>query len=179
MLITGIVDRVVARPSTFGEMWSIAVDNTYYGFKKVKPSCNVGDSVQFQATQNAKGFWDADPKSLAKAEAQQPKAASSPSGNVSTPSTGGTGYNDRQDAISYQSARNAAQTQVDLYLNASAIPFPAKAKESDRKAIIDLYVAKQTEEFFEDTKRLKPAVLSTEKLETVSADSFDDEKLPF
>jgi len=81
-------------------------------------------------------------------ESEAPKGAST---SAAPAARSAGGYNDpaRQDAISYQSARNAALDAVKLLVVVDGIKFTAK---SDKKAILDALVDEYTVLYFRDVE---------------------------
>jgi hypothetical protein len=86
-MVNGVIKQVLTKPWQDKTFYSIQLvnDNTFYGFGAAKPKAAVGDFVAFHAAQNSKGFWQADPQSLA-IEA-----------NPSPVRSGATAYNPQKD----------------------------------------------------------------------------------
>lgn len=168
MLVTGYVEKVSANN---GGIWSLKVDNVYYGTYRTEPKCKVGDYVSFEATQKDK-YFNADPKTIklaqppAKAEPvkeEAPPKAAAPAKSSWVPDK------DRQDSITYQSARKDALELTSMLLSAGLVDLGNKAsKKADAIGIVEMYVDRFTMRFFEDTKNLKPKAAVTAEVATTS-----------
>lgn len=168
MNISGVVEKVVERPGKYGSMYSMKVDNTFYGTKGKKPPCKEGDYVTFEATQSDKGYWDANPDTIKGAINVAGKAAETtpPATRAWVPDT------DRQNSIIYQSSRKDALELVGVLLQNNLIDL-GKAKKADAIELVEGYVDRYTLRFYEDTRRLSP-VMPDEKAE----EEFKDD-IPF
>ena len=80
-MISGIVKSVIERPWGNKTMYSVAVidQDGLFGFGSWNPRVVPGDKVEFQASKNPKGFWQADKDTL-KVEAGKEEVVS----NVTT-----------------------------------------------------------------------------------------------
>lgn len=54
----GQIQAVDSRPSQYGTMWRVQINGSWMGAGKVQPP-PVGTMVNYDATQNARGYWDA------------------------------------------------------------------------------------------------------------------------
>jgi len=150
MIVTGQIEKIAIKKTQYGDYYDAYVNGTKYGIGKKRPAFSDGDWVTFEAEQNEKGFYNADPTTFKKVE---PKTKTSTT--ASTGETKRTWVPDdkRQDSISYQAARNSALVFVDLLLKAEKVDF-GKMKGADSIALLETYVDNYTTRFFEDTKNL-------------------------
>lgn len=175
-LISGVVEKKGSRVAGDGNTyWDLTVNGVRYGFGRNQPKCNEGDNVSFEASQNDKGFWNANVKTLARASA--PVAA--PTVPAAAGNTRAWFPDDkRQDSITYQSARKDAIEVAKALLSAGLMEFGAKAKLGDKQEITLALIDKMTVQYFNDTKVLMPLSMRVSKSENkvVPADpEFDDE----
>lgn len=177
MLITGYVERVTNKNG----IWAVVVDNVRYGFYKTEPKCKENDYVSFEADQKG-DFWNAKPATLKRAQppAGQAQSDTAPAKSTWVPDAA------RQDSITFQSARKDALQLVEILAAKDLIDLGTKSKKADAIGVIELYVDRFTERFFEDTKLLKPATsrtsapVASDSGVNVANDSFqDDTDLPF
>jgi hypothetical protein len=136
-MVQGIVYKVFSRQVGRGTAYSIKLDgdDRYYGAGFTRPAIEAGDSVKFSVRQNAKGYWDADLKTLVKQD-QTPKVMTNSVGNMSKDD-----YWRRKEerdlkndeARNVGAARNTAIAFVDLLAKHDAIAWPAKAKQGDKE----------------------------------------------
>lgn len=197
MLIQGVVERVQEYPSKYQDkwgkpkpsMWAMVVDNQRYSLGQVKPPAQ-GTSVRFEATQDAKGYWNADGSTLSTVTAAQPAqavAAKSPTVSVTDL---------RQDSIIYQSSRKDSLEFVNMLLANGLIDF-GKAKGAQKIEMVEIFLDNYTTRFFDDCKRLSPpehgSPVEAEPIAEAQAlakparkakavepvDSFEDDDLPF
>jgi 2C-methyl-D-erythritol 2,4-cyclodiphosphate synthase len=77
-MVEGVVYRVFEKPTKFGKMYSVKLmdDPQYYGTGRNAPPVREGQQVQFNASQNERGYWDADVKSFKVVEASVSAAPS-------------------------------------------------------------------------------------------------------
>jgi len=150
MIVTGQIEKIAVKETQWGKYYDVHVNDTKYGIGKKRPAFSDGDWVTFEAEQNEKGYYNADPTTFKKAEPMKAKASTTPA-----PETRKTWVPDdkRQDSISYQAARNSALAFVDLLLKAEKVDF-GKMKGADSIALLETYVDNYTTRFFEDTKNL-------------------------
>lgn len=157
MLIQGVVERVQEYPSKYQDkggkpkpsVWAMVVDNTRYSLGTVKPPAQ-GTSVRFEATQDAKGYWNADGSTLTTA-APQAQAYAAVASKVPTVSVTDL----RQDSIIYQSSRKDSLEFVNMLLANGLIDF-GKAKGAQKIEMVEIFLDNYTTRFFDDCKRLAP-----------------------
>lgn len=175
----GFIEGFTSRPGQYGMMHSVKIDNINYGTKGTKVPFNEGDYVEFEAVQNAKGYWDADPKSFKKADAPASSQTAKPATKAWQPDS------DRQAIIQLQSSRNSAIAMVDLLCKSGAVDISKVKSGADKIEMIELYVDKFTERFQEDTKRGAPPEhpvaekVSKTKTAPVQEEFKDDDEIPF
>jgi len=149
MIIKGIVYKIFSRPAGRGTAYSIKLDgnDTYYsaGFKD--PGLGAGDSVQFEAAQNEKGYWQADIKSLRKVD-PEPQVANKSVAGVA----GKDDYWSRKEQrdLANDNARNVGASTntaiafVELLLKSDAIKIPTKMQDREEviAGLVDYYAKK-------------------------------------
>lgn len=163
MLKSGVVEAIKSRDAQYGVLWSIKVDNVYYSTKKVEPKCKKGDHISFEASQNEKGYWDADPKTIKLVVAEAPAVPTKTAIKVDAYEKEASASKkqewvsdvDKQNSIVYQNARNAALELVGLLLSKDLIDF-GKTKGAGKIELIETFLDRYTVRFQEDTKRLAP-----------------------
>lgn len=181
--ITGVVTKIWANQTKVGTTYAIVVDNVRYGLYKTKPSCSEGDYVTFEAEQKG-DFWNADPKTIKKAEGgpTQPAVASTGGGSYATK------QDDRQDSIIYQSSRKDALHFLEIAVAAGVVDLGTKTAGKKIEAL-NLFVDKQTQRYFEDVKNLghteveaTPKATKAEKVvkpEPVESEEDPNDDIPF
>ncbi len=153
MIVTGRVSQVVERGTKFGSYYDIVVDGRKYGHGKKKPAFSDGDYVTFEA--EAKGdFFNADPSSFKKVQVATEAAPSAVAAAVSTSGKKWIPEVDRQDSITYQSARKDALQLTQILIEAGKMDF-GKMKGAEAIDMVEMYVDNYTQRFFKDTKNLK------------------------
>lgn len=109
-MIVGKVQATSSKPTSYGTMYNIKVENEWYGCGKDNPGCSEGDLVQFKMVQkgnfkNVQGNVTVLEKATASAPQQQ------------TQQQGGSTFKDtRQHHIEMQSSRAVAASLVALML---------------------------------------------------------------
>lgn len=144
---TGVVEKLYANQTKVGTTYAFIVDGQRYGTYKTKPACSEGDYISFDAEKKG-DFWNADPKSIKKAEGGPVKAAPT----QASPSYA-TKQDDRQDSIIYQSSRKDALQFLDIAVAAGVVDLGTKTAGKKIEAL-NLFVDKQTQRYFEDVKNL-------------------------
>lgn len=137
-MITGIVDKVLTKAWNGKTFYSLAlVNDKIYGFGMFKPSANVGDTVSFEAKENAKGYMEAD-KTTLKVTKGESKVVSGGSVRASS-MMGKDDYWSRKEARDIENdklrtigaSRNTAIAWVDLLIKAEALKLPTKVSERE------------------------------------------------
>lgn len=60
-MVSGVVEQVVSRPLAGGAtLYSLKVGGKFYGFGRAMPACQQGNTVQFDASMNQKGYMQGD-----------------------------------------------------------------------------------------------------------------------
>lgn len=152
--------------------WSLKVGETWYSAGKSEPKVTKGDLVQFEAEQNDRGYWNANTKTLKKATREAPSGVSE---GTTAPakaggySGGGNGYNSperlaadekRQHSIEFQAARNSAIEFVGKLLSAGIVALGGN--KAEQTGIVELYLAKYTNQFYADTQKLEASAPNAE-----------------
>lgn len=175
-VIKGVVEKKLESMTSAGVTYALVIDNVRYGFYKTNPKCNEGDTVTFAAKTNG-NFWNADPKTFRVVAAE---AAPTDGATTRTATPKWVPDKDRQEAISYQSARKDALEIVGMMLGASVLDMGKSKTVADKMEVIEAYVDKYTSRFFQDTKDLGHVGKEASKPEVKAAapDDFNDE-IPF
>lgn len=164
-IVKGVVERLSEKEGKFGLQCGAKVGETWYDLGKTKMGLREGDSVEFQATQNERGYWRIDKGTIKPVEA--PVAASVPVGASARAGSTASAYKDnRQDSIVMQSSRKDALEFVKLLVEVGAVDF-GKAKGADKQAIAEAYVDKYTDHFVEEVTALKTSPMQSVETETV------------
>lgn len=175
MQVQGFVSKINVKPTQYGNMHDLVVNNTFYGAGKYPPKgIAVGDYVQFEATQKpGSKYWNVAPGSLTKMD--KPAGVAPPTA-APTYNGGNKGFDDRQTVISKQAALNSAMTFVSLLTQAGALPIakkdmtPAKAADAVLGIVdhyTDLFYKQSTGESFPREDR---EVTDIAKAEVADAD---------
>lgn len=186
-MIRGYVESLSSRPGQYGLMHSMKVDNVNYGTKSTMPPCRQGDFVEFSAVQNAKGYWDADAKSIKVLPTGAP-AAPAPVPQFPVPAPGpaprpAVPYVDRNDSIVYQSSRKDALQLLDIMATVGTIDFGKAKNMAAKQEILEMHLDKLTQRFIEDVKRGMPPEHPAEEVKVRKAkaatEEFEDDDIPF
>ena len=151
-------------------VYNVVIGGKKYGAGFNKPPAEVGQTVEFDASQNQKGYWDA--KNIRVTAAVAPPAA--PAGNGGN-FGGGSSYNDREMSILIQSCRKDAIAGASALLAAGALPLGQK--KGEMADVFWAYVQNITEVLYKDTR----AVIDNggfDYQDAPVADETDDE-IPF
>lgn len=179
--ITGVVEALSSKDTSFGEMWNARVNGTNYGMGKFKPKFGVGDNISFSVTYNGK-YANVDYKSLVVEPGTGGPAAPQKSfGQATKAAGGGMGKDDywerkelkdeqRQGIISRQSALNSSLAFVAILAQSGALPAPAKAK--DQVTTLENIVAHYRDKFLAEA--LQTDVVS-EKEDPVTGEAIDND----
>lgn len=185
-VISGVVEYI-GQKSGF---WNIKLDDDqWYGFGKTEPKCAKGDTIEFDVEYNGR-YANAANKTLNVLErAQRGGGGASRGGNTQqrdSGSRGNSGYREgrtrprasddqssskspaksawdegRQNSIVFQSARKDALEFVKLLGTLNLMEL--KGSKSDQMGAVELYVAKFTEQFYDDTSELKASTPNFDK----------------
>lgn len=176
MIVTGKVQQITERPTKFGPYFDIVVDGRKYGHGKKKPAFSDGDYVTFEA--EAKGdFFNADPTTFKKVSGPSVAANAAPAAPTpASPSKSAwVPEKDRQDSITYQSARKDALQFIEILAATNKLDF-GKMKGGEAIDMLETYVDNYTQRFFKDTKNLKHVAEDTLHVDTPDGpnDNIDD-----
>ena len=142
---TGVVERVAQNSANF---YNAKVDGEWYGTSsKNAPEFQEGDTISFAYNMNGR-FKNMDPDTITVKASAGPSNADSSGGNTEAPKA--NTYQDRQAAISFQSARNAAIETVDLMLRHEAVKLPTKV--ADRYDGVLSFIDELTARYYSDTE---------------------------
>lgn len=144
-MVNGVVERVSERAGKFGTMYSIKLrdNDQWYGIKGRATTPKQGQQIEFEAAQNARGYWDADGKTirvLQDAVAEAPTARAVARGTAVTKDDYWKRREDR-DVLNDQlrnigAARNTAIAFVDLLAKYEALKLPTKQADRE-KALLE------------------------------------------
>jgi hypothetical protein len=142
--VTGFIDFINERQTSFGAMYDIKVNGTNYGVGKFKPKgVEKGDYVTFTAEQKNGKYWNVKQGTLRKLD--KPAGVAAPaakSGSVG-------GFSDgRQVVISKQAALNTSLTMVKLLADAGALPMPAKVAQDKKADLVERIVYDYAAKFY-------------------------------
>lgn len=174
--MSSTIRGTVAKVYEKNGMYSLAIDNVWYGFGKKKPQVDQGQFVTFAADKNDRGYWNADIKTLIVADRQSASSTRAPA------PTGGLTKDqywenreardiETQKRIQYQSSRNAAIEFVRLLLDKDALKVPATvAKKAD--AILEAVNYYTT--MFNDNTEVQGPTTETSSADEVEVDNEGD-----
>lgn len=150
--ISGVVDAIINRDTQYGTMYSIEVNGKQYGFGKTSPNFGEGRYISFYASQNDKGYWQADARSVTFGENEagpsSPRASVTVMSQPAPVSRGASVEEKRQASIIYQSSRKDAIEFLKLCKDADVLPIKKSAKSgADYDALVGV-LNKITGEFF-------------------------------
>ena len=145
MLQKGIVKKIVSTPFGNKMLYSIALVDTdgLFGFGNHNPKVKGGDTVEFEAAKNPKGFWQAEASSL---HLLQEGSEVVSNGSSARPVAAAKGKEDyweakfkrdvRQDELREIGAtRNTAIEWVKLLIEKEAVKLPTKV--ADREQLLN------------------------------------------
>lgn len=182
MKITGTVEKITSSPGQYGMMHRVTVDNVMYGTGKTAPPVNVGDYVEFEAEQKGQ-YWNANAATFRVRPMTNAPQVLEINHQAPVERKAWVPDKDRQDSITYQSARKDALEMTSLLLNSNALDFGKAKTVAAKVELVEMYVDKFTIRFFEDTKRLAPPEHPQEAVKTKAApatdDNFGDDDIPF
>lgn len=151
---SGVVGIVNERSGKYGPMYSIKLegDETWYGTKGTKPSCNKGETVEFNFSINPRGYSDADLDSLVVVSGVvSSDTAGDTVAAVSNPAVqteGRKAFDKKQAVIVYQNAGNRALELVKLANEVGVLDIPQKGTKADKYASLRIFVDMATNDFF-------------------------------
>lgn len=150
---TGQVAVVYGKDGKFGKMWSLKVegDDTWYGCKSVKPDTKEGDQIEFNWSNNKRGYPDIDLDTLVVLEAGDDapeKEAAGESSDKGGNTAGRKAYDRKQAVIVYQNAGNRAIELISLAYKAEILDLPKKGTIADKYAALRLFVDMATNDFY-------------------------------
>lgn len=179
--ITGVVE--VIRQNEKG-IWSMNVDNVWYGFYKTEPKCKTGDTVTFEAEQKG-NFWNAKPATLKKAVVSPTASPAAEAVAVGGSGTARTqtwdGGDKRQDSIIFQSSRKDALEFLGILVDTGVVDV-SKVKAADKASVLETYLDQYTDRFVADVKNLghkAEAKAAKPKVAPPGEEADPDDDLPF
>lgn len=138
--VTGFIDFINERETSFGKMYDLKVNGTNYGVGKFKPKgFDKGDYVTFEAEQKGK-YWNLKSGSIRKLD--------KPAGVAPAKASSTGGFSDsRQTVISKQAALNTSLAMVKLLIDGGAVPF-GNAKTDKKADIVEKLVFDYAAKFY-------------------------------
>lgn len=181
-MVSGVVDRISERDGKFGKMYSIKLrdNDVWYGLKGYRPGAvKQGQVVEFEAAQNARGYWDADGKNirvLQDAVVEAPAARAVARGATVTKDDYWRRREER-DVVNDQlrnigAARNTAIAFVDLLAKYEGLKLPTK--QADREKALLEAVEHYREEFMSGVEQ-EPEETTTESTDSGTKTSSEEE----
>lgn len=154
--------------------WSMLVkgpdgSENWYGLGFSKPQFREGSSISFQASQNPRGYWDAENSSVKVLKESAPSGGGSSSGGVAA-------LSNRDKSITLQTAFKVAPDIVNIMLAAEVLSFPKTKKEASQDAIIELTtkIAYDLQKMFLEPDKYSPDA-GEEDVEDQEYGEFEDE----
>ena len=148
--ITGVIQEIIKKQTSAGEMADIVVAGTKYGAGKTQfLRAKEGDYVQFDLDES-RGYKNVARNSLKVSKNKPPAEAVAQA--AATSYAGKGGFDARQDAISRQAASNTAIAWLALLQQAGAITVPATQAKSKggSMAYMDTLRTQYEKEFYEN-----------------------------
>ena len=122
-VVNGVVTEIkqYTKPGANWVLYSAIVNGDSYGFKFEEPTFQEGAHIEFTASQNPKGYYDADLSTVKILAEQAPMPAAS-SGPTASPA------DTRQKSIVLQSSYERGILMVDSMIAREIVKLPAQAK---------------------------------------------------
>jgi len=168
--INGQVEKINYNEGPYGKLYNFTVKGTRYGVGKSQLGVVEGDWIEFQAEQKGQ-YWNMVKGTLKAIEA--PKTGSAPV-KQQAPAQQAQSYGERQNAITFQSARNAAIDYVDMLLRNNLIDLGKSKNLADKQSIVEVYVDKHTEHFVNECNALKTSNMNDSKPEPLTENGDGD-----
>lgn len=164
-LIAGVVEKVYKKDNG---IYSIKLDNVWYGCYKSNPGDIEGKHVTFNAEEK-NGYMNCDVKSIKVSKDDAPVA-------VAAKAVASAKDNDKQNAIQYQNARSHALEFLGLMNSAQLLDFGKAKSKGSMIDVLETQLDMYTQRFFEDTSNLG----HTTDVAPTPADLMpDDDTIPF
>lgn len=151
MQASGIVEVIKANNTKAGITYSFAIGDQWYGTYKTQPTFVEGDYVEFDYS--VKGnFQNADTKTIKVTKGEQAAQASD---GAAAPAKAFKGASNKDAAIQWQSARNAALALAAIAAELGVLDVgAANAKKEGKFEALQIWVNAQTVEYFEDSQKV-------------------------
>lgn len=170
-MVSGVVEQVLSRPLASGQtLYSLKVGGKFYGFGRDMPPAQQGNTVQFDAAMNQKGYMQGDIKSFkvvneTVATAPQVGATWQKRGSAQAEKDEYWTKKAERDVLNDKlrnigAGRNTSIEFVKLLLQADAVKLPAK--QSDKAQALFELVEEYRLQFEGTTETPTPAVEATE-----------------
>lgn len=160
-MIQGQITRVLEKQWNDKTFYTIQVDGEYYGLGEAKPKAKPGDTAQFEADKNPKGFWAIKKGTLAITPAPAESVSTAPVvAQVGGKSQGSNEFWANKEARevkndhlrSLGAARNTAIEWIKFLTQTESLKLPAKT--ADKEQALNLLLNNYVELFMsEEIKR--------------------------
>lgn len=146
---SGIVGVVSERAGKYGPMYSIKLegDESWYGTKSTKPNVNQGDAVEFNFSNNARGYPDVDLSSIVVLDAAAAATVAS-AAPAATATEGRKAFDRKQAVIVYQNAGNRALELIKLANEVGVLDLPSKGTKADKYNALRVFLDMATNDYY-------------------------------
>jgi len=178
---SGVVEKIYENQTSKGlTTYTIVVDGERFGTYTSRPPCKQGDAVEFFYKNNG-SFNNVDVKTIKKVMDATPATVTS----GPTPSYAKRN-DDVQNAITFQAARKDALQFLEILVGQGILDSGTKAKGKQIE-VMEAYLDKYTQRFFDDTKSLghvkreADALVKVHKAQAVDAEQQEgpNDEIPF
>lgn len=178
---SGVVEKIYENQTSKGlTTYTIVVDGERFGTYTSRPPCKQGDAVEFFYKNNG-SFNNVDVKTIKKVMDATPVTVTS-----GHPPSYAKRNDDVQNAITFQAARKDALQFLEILVGQGILDSGTKAKGKQIE-VMEAYLDKYTQRFFDDTKSLghvkreADALVKVHKAQAVDAEQQEgpDDEIPF
>ena len=147
--VKGVIQKVNSKDFNGKKIWSIKVNDTWYGAGYNQPKVNEGENVEFETTQRGQ-YWNVDgPINVLAASSASPATGGAKADGWAAKQAADEA---RQKIIQIQSSRNSAIEVVKIIVQAGALKLPTK--QADQVDVILALVDELTDKYNKDTSDL-------------------------
>lgn len=178
---SGVVEKIYENQTSKGlTTYTIVVDGERFGTYTSRPPCKQGDAVEFFYKNNG-SFNNVDVKTIKKVMDATPVTVTS-----GHPPSYAKRNDDVQNAITFQAARKDALQFLEILVGQGILDSGTKAKGKQIE-VMEAYLDKYTQRFFDDTKSLghvkreADALVKVHKAQAVDVEQQEgpDDEIPF
>lgn len=170
--VAGVVDAITSRDTQYGTMFSVEIGGKQYGFGKTNPSFGEGINVSFYASQNERGYWQADTRSVAIMGGDSPASPARVSLNAPANGPARTSRESmdekRQRSITYLASRKDAIEFLKLAKETDLLPLAKTAKAGAGFDALTAVLNKVTAEFYSAAVDPAPTKVAEEKSDSTT-----------